>query len=152
MLLLLVRSLHVLAAIWFTCGVAGYIVARLAALHSDDLGGVDALVKMMSRFRNQMIRPGGMLLVIFGLWTAYDESWPRFSLYAIILLVIFVPFMVLTAKGSHKLEALRDEAKQSGAVTPALRAGMRAQALMVGDYGVVAITVLFLLLMLLKPA
>lgn len=151
-MLLLLRTLHVLASIWFCCGVAGYLTARLAALRSEDVHGVDALVKMMSWFRNFMIRPGGGLLVIFGLWAAYDEAWPRFSIHAIILLVILVPFMILMVNGSHKLEAASSEAVKSGSMTPGLSAAMRARPLVIGDYGISIITVLFLLLMLLKPS
>lgn len=150
-MLLIVRTLHVLAAIWYTCGVAGYIVARLAALQTEDVRGVGALVRLMGHFRNLMIRPGGALLVIFGLLTAYYEAWPRFSIHAIILLVIFVPFMVMTVKGLHKLEAAGAEAVKSGSVTPELSAAMRARPLVIGDYGIGVITVLFLLMMLLKP-
>lgn len=151
-MLLLVRSLHVLAAIWFTCGAAGYIVTRLAMLKAEDVCAVDALVSLMARFRNRMIRPGGMLLVIFGLWTAWYESWPRFAIDAIALLIIFVPFMVLAAKGSHKLETASTEAVKSGSVTPELRTAMRARPLLIGDWGIAVVTLLFLLLMLLKPA
>lgn len=151
-MLLIVRTLHVLAALWFICGFAGYAVARAAALKTGNIGSLDALVGMMTRFKNLMIRPGGALLVIFGLWAAYYEAWPEFSRAAIVLLIIFVPFMVLTVRGLHKLEAVRTEAVQAGSVTPALRAAMRDRLLVVGDIGVGVITVLFLLLMLLKPA
>lgn len=149
---LLVRNLHILAAIWFTCGIAGYIVTRLAMLRTADIGALDALVGMMTRFKNLMIRPGGILLVIFGLWTAWYESWPEFSRAAVGLLVIFAPFMVLTVRGLHKLEALRTEAVQAGSVTPALRAGVRDRLQAIGDVGISVITVLFLLLMLIKPS
>src|SRR5579863_3239092 len=151
-MLLLVRTLHVLASIWFTCGVAGYAVARLAALKTGNLGSIDALVGMMTRFKNLMIRPGGALLVIFGLWTAYYEAWPEFSIHAIIVLIIFIPFMFMTVSGLHKLEAASAEAVKSGSVTPELSAAMRDRRLMIGDYGVSILTILFLLLMLLKPA
>lgn len=152
MMLLIVRTLHILASIWFCCGVAGYVVTRLVALRNDDVRAVDALVKLMGRFRNFMIRPGGGLLVIFGLWAAYYEAWPRFSIHAIILLVILVPFMILMVKGSHKLEAASAEAVKSGSVTPELSAAMRARPLVIGDYGISVITLIFLLVMLLKPA
>ncbi len=151
-MLLLVRTLHVLASIWFCCGVAGYVVTRLVALRNDDVRAVDTLVKLMGRFRNFVIRPGAGLLIIFGLWAAYYEAWPRFSIHAIILLVILVPFIVLTVTGLHKLETASAEAVKSGSVTPELRAAMRARPLVIGDYGISIITVLFLLLMLLKPA
>lgn len=151
-MLLLVRTLHILAAVWFTCGAAGYVVTRLAMLEAEDVRAVDTLVTLMVRFRNLMIRPGGMLLVIFGLWTAWYESWPRFAIYAIVLLIIFVPFIVMTAKGSHRLETASAEAVKSGSVTPELRAAMRARPLLTGDWGIAVVTLLFLLLMLLKPA
>ena len=152
MLFMTVRILHVLAAIWFTAGVAAYLFTRLAILKSEDVRGLDALVRLMARFRNLMIRPGGALLVIFGLWAAYYESWPRFTIHAIVLLVIFVPFMALAARGSHMLEPLSAEAVQAGSITPALRAAMRDRKLVIGDWGIGIITVLFLFLMLLKPA
>ncbi|HEY1773863.1 MAG TPA: DUF2269 family protein [Gammaproteobacteria bacterium] len=152
MLFMTVRTLHILAGIWFTAGVAGYVFTRLNMLKSEDVRGVDALVRLMARFLNLMIRPGGTLLLIFGLWAAYYESWPRFSIHAIILLVIFVPFMVLTAKGSYQIEAASAEAVQAGSITPALSAALRERKLVIGEWGIAIITVLFLLLMLVKPS
>ena len=152
MLFMTVRTLHILTALWFTCGTAGYIVTRLEMLKSEDIRGVDALVRLMARFRNLMIRPGGMLLVLFGLWTAYYESWPRFAISAIVLLVIFVPFMVLTAKGSHGIEAASTEAIKTGSITPALNAALRDRKLVIGEVGIGVVTLLFLLLMIIKPA
>ena len=152
MLFMIVRTLHILAGIWFSAGVAAYLFTRLAMLKSGDVRGVDALVHLMARFRNLMIRPGGMLLVIFGLWAAYYESWPHFAISAIVLLVVFVPFMVLTAKGSHGIETASAEALQAGSITPGLHAALRDGKLKIGEWGIGIITVLFLLLMLIKPA
>lgn len=148
----LVRTLHILAAIWFTCGVAAYLLARFTMLKSDDIRSVHALVGLMGRSRDFMIRPGSMLLLIFGLWTAYDESWPRFTLYAIALLVILMPFVMMTVKGGKRIEAASAEAVQAGSVTPALSAALRDRKVVVGEMGVGLITLLFLLLMIIKPA
>ena len=152
MLFMTVRSLHILAAIWFTCGVAAYVVTRLTLLKRRDVHEVQALVGVMERFRHLMIRPGGILLVIFGLWTAYYESWPRFALYAIVLLIIMVPFIVLTVRGTLKIVAASAEAVQAGSITPALEAAMRDRKLVIGVVGAGTITFLFLILMLVKPS
>jgi Ca2+/Na+ antiporter len=150
MLFMTVRTLHILAGIWFTCGVAAYLLTRLAMLKSDDARSVHALVGLTGRFRNLMIRPGSILLLIFGLWTAYYEAWPRFSIEAIVLLVILVPFVVLTVKGGGRIEAASAEAVQSGPVTQALSAALRDRKTVVGEVGIGVITLLFLLLMILK--
>ncbi len=152
MLFLLIRSIHILAAIWFTCGVAAYLFTRRAALGAEDVRGVDALVQLMGRFKNFMIRPGAALLLIFGLWAAYDEGWPHFALHAIALLVILLPFVILVVRGNNKLEAACAEAMKSVTLTPELKAALRDRMLVIGDIGIGTITVLFLLLMLLKPA
>lgn len=150
MLFMTVRTLHILAGIWFTCGVAAYLLTRLAMLKSDDARSVHALVGLTGRFRNLMIRPGSILLLIFGLWTAYYEAWPRFSIEAIVLLVILVPFVVLTVKGGGRIEAASAEAVQSGPVTQALSVALRDRKTVVGEVGIGVITLLFLLLMILK--
>src|SRR5579859_6093246 len=152
MLFMTVRILHVLAGIWFTCGVAAYVVTRFTMLKRQDVHEVQALVGVTERFRNLMIRPGGALLVIFGLWTAYYESWPRFAIYAIVLLIIMVPFIVLTIRGSSKVASASAEAEQAGSITPVLNAAMRDRKLVTGVFGVSIITFLFLLLMLIKPS
>ena len=149
-MLILVRTLHILAAIWFCCGVAGYLATRLAMVRSEDVRGVSALVALMGKFRNLMIRPGGGLLLIFGLVTAYYEAWPEFSIHALMLLIIFIPFMGMMATGSHKIEAAAGEALKSDSVTPELKAAMRARKLLIGEYATAVITLLFLLIMLLK--
>ena len=148
----LVRTLHILAAIWFTCGVAAYMVTLRAMRQEKDIRAVGALMRLIGRIMPLMMRPGGLLLVIFGLWTAYYESWPRFSMEAIALLVIFVPFMALTGLGSHKLQAAVAEALQAGSVTPALEAALRDRKLVIGDAGIGFITLLFLLLMTIQPS
>ena len=152
MVFMIVRVLHILAAIWFTCGVAAYVITRLTLLQRHDVREVQALVTVIERFRNLMIRPGGALLVIFGLWTAYYESWPRFSLYAIVLLIIMVPFVVLTVRGTAKVVAASAEAVQAGSITPTLDAAMRDRKLVIGVSGASIITFLFLILMLVKPS
>ena len=152
MLFMIVRTLHILAGIWFTCGVAAYLLTRLTMLKSDDVHSVHALVGLMGRFRNIMIRPGSALLVIFGLWAAYYESWPRFALHAIVLLVILVPFVVLTVKGGGRIEAASAEAVQAGSVTPALSGALRDRKTVIGEVGIGVITLLFLLLMIIKPS
>ena len=149
---LLIRSIHVLAAIWFTCGVAGYLFTHRAAMGSENLSAVDALVKLMGRFKNFMIRPGAGLLLIFGLWAAYDEGWPRFTLHAIALLVILLPFVILVIRGNNKVEAACAEAMKSATLTPELKAALRERSLMIGDTGIGVITLLFILLMLIKPS
>ena len=148
----IVRTLHILAGIWFTCGVAAYLLTRLTILKQDEVRSVHALVGLMGRFRNILIRPGSLLLVIFGLWAAYLESWPRFTVHAIALLVILVPFVVLTVKGGNRIEATSAEAVQAGSITPALSSAMRDRKTVIGEVGIGVITLLFLLLMILKPA
>jgi Ca2+/Na+ antiporter len=152
MMLLIVRTLHVLAAIWFTCGVAAYLLTRLTMSKSDEVRSVHALVGLMGRFRNIMIRPGSILLLNFGLWAAYYESWPRFAIHAIALLVILVPFVVLTVKGGHRIEAASAEAMQAGSVTPALSVALGDRKVVAGEVGIGVITLLFLLLMIIKPS
>jgi Ca2+/Na+ antiporter len=152
MLFMTIRALHILAGIWFTCGVAAYLLARLTMLKSDDPRSVHALVGMTSQARNFLIRPGSMLLLVFGLWTAYDESWPRFALHAIALLVILVPFIVLTVKGGRRIEAASAEAVRAGSMTPALSAALRDRQTVIGEVGIGVITLLFLILMIVKPS
>ena len=152
MLFMTVRTLHILAGIWFTCGVAAYLLTRLAMLKSDDVRSVQALVGLTGRARNIMIRPGSILLLVFGLWTAYYESWPRFAIHAIVLLVVLVPFIVFTVKGGRRIEAASAEAMQVGSVTPGLSTALRDRKTVVGEVGIGVITLLFLLLMTLKPA
>jgi len=152
MLFMTVRTLHILAGIWFTCGVAAYLLTRLTMLKTDDARSVRALVGLTGQFRNFMIRPGSILLLVFGLWTAWYESWPRFAVHAIALLVILVPFIVLTIKGGGRIEAASAEAVQAGSVTPALSAALRDRKTVVGEMGIGIITLLFLLLMIIKPS
>jgi|GEM_PF-2950373 len=147
-----VRTLHILAGIWFTCGVAAYLLTRLTMLKSDDVRSVHGLVGLTVRIRNFMIRPGSILLLIFGLWAAYYESWPAFSIHAIVLLVILVPFVVLTIKGGGRIEAASAEAVEAGSMTPALSAALRDRKTVIGEVGIGVITLLFLLLMIIKPA
>jgi uncharacterized membrane protein len=149
---LLVRSLHVLAAFCYIGGLSGYLGMRLALLNSSSLEAVALLQRILHRFEKFMLLPGGALLVIFGILTAWLEHWPHFALEAIGLLLLMIPFVVISGPRAQKVDMALAEALQAGELTGRLRAAMRDKVLFVSELATVAIVLLILFLMLVKPA
>ena len=148
---LLIRSLHILAAFLYIGGLAGYVGMRLASVNASNLEAVKSLLGSMYRFERYMLMPGGALLVIFGLLTAWLEHWPNFALEAIGLLLVMVPFVVISGPRAKKLAAALTEAVQAGKLTDGLRDAMRDKVFFVCELVTVALVFLILLVMLFKP-
>jgi len=149
---LLVRSLHIVFAFCYIGGLSGYVGLRLALVNSSNLEAVTLLQHILHRFEKFMLLPGGALLVIFGILTAWLEHWPRFALEAIGLLLLMVPFVVVSGPRAQKVNRALAEALQAGRLTDRLRATMRDKVLFACELATVVIVLLILFLMLLKPA
>ena len=150
-MLLLFRSLHILAAFWYVAGLAGYIAMRIAALRAPSLEAVQLLIRLMHGFERFMLLPSGALLVILGLLTAWLEHWPHFALAAFALVLLLVPFAKISGLRIAKVDAALTEAAQTGRFTEALQAALRDKVLVACESAIVSIVLLILLLMLFKP-
>jgi len=150
-MLLLVRSLHILAAFWYIGGLAAYVGLRLASAKATSLEATASLLGSMYRFERYMLLPGGALLVIFGLLAAWLEHWPHFALVAIGLLLLMVPFVAVSGPRAAKVQTALAEAKQAGTLTARLRTAMRDKVFFVCELVTVVIVLLILLVMLFKP-
>ena len=148
---LLVRSLHIMAAFLYMGGLAGYVGMRLASAKASNLEAVKSLLGSMYRFERYMLMPGGALLVIFGLLTAWQEHWPHFALMGIGLLLLALPFVAVSGPRAAKLQAALAEATQAGTLTDRLRAAMRDKVFFVCELVTVVLVLLILLVMLFKP-
>lgn len=150
-MLILFRTLHILAAFCYIGGLAGYVGMRVASAKAASLETVGTLVKLQHAFERFMLMPGGALLVICGLLTAWLEHWPRFALAGIALLTLAVPFTVVSGPRAKRIDAALAEAGRAGKITDGLRAAMRDMVLFACESMIVAIVFLILLVMLIKP-
>lgn len=148
---LLIRSLHILAAFLYMGGLAGYVGMRLASAKAVNFEAVKSLLGSMYRFERYMLIPGGALLVIFGLLTAWLEHWPHFALMAIGLLLLMLPFVVVSGPRAAKLQAALAEATQAGKLTDRLQAAMHDKVFFACESATVVLVLLILLVMLFKP-
>ena len=148
---LLIRSLHILAAFLYMGGLAGYVGMRLASAKATRLEAVESLLGSMYRFEKYMLMPGGALLVIFGLLTAWLEHWPHFALEGIGLLLLAVPFVIISGPRAKRLAAALTEAVQAGKLTDGLRDAMRDKVFFACEFVTVVLVFLILLVMLFKP-
>jgi Predicted integral membrane protein (DUF2269) len=150
-LLLVVRSLHILAAFCYVGGLVGYVGMRVASAKASNLETTETLLALQHGFERFMLMPGGGLLVIFGLLTAWLEHWPRFALLGIALLLLAVPFAAISGPRAKRIDAALKEASHAGKVTDELRAAMHDKLLFACESVIVVLVFLILLVMLFKP-
>ena len=65
-LLLLVRFLHIISAIWFIGGVIARQIVRLYARRTDDVRHFASMSQAAGRIETTMVIPGNFAVIVFG--------------------------------------------------------------------------------------
>jgi hypothetical protein len=65
-LLLVIRFLHILSAIWFIGGVLARQIVRLYAKRTDDVRHFSSMSQAAGRIENTMVIPGNFAAILFG--------------------------------------------------------------------------------------
>ena len=159
MLVLFLKFLHVAAAIWFISGLLGRTITNWQASKAADVKTVATLMRLSSYFEMWMVRPGSVIVLGFGLVTAWLGRWQLLgstpSCWLLLSTVIYlsaVPIipLVFIPRGKVFASAL-EQSLSLGQVTPALRAAFADRAVRMGHIYEFAVILVVTLLMVVKP-
>ncbi len=160
--MLIMRLLHILAAIWFVGGLLGRGMAFAQAGRAGDVHTASALLRFSERFERLMVIPGSQAVLVFGLLTAWLQGQPllgflqgagvNWLLVSLALFLSGVPMVIfLLIPRSRQRAAALDVAVAQGSFTPDLRAALRDRVVIGSRAAELAIVFAVLVLMVLKP-
>jgi uncharacterized membrane protein len=154
---LFMKFLHIITAFWFISGLVGRTLTMWRASKSTDVQMIRALVGLSGYFEMWMVRPGSMAVLGFGLVTAWLQRWPLGSpanwlWLSTVLYLSLIPVIIFVFLPRGKIfgRAL-DAAVAAGSVTADLTAAFHDGAVRLAHRYELAVTVVIILLMVLKP-
>ncbi len=158
----ILKLLHVFTAFWMIGGIVGRQVVLGRAGQSRDIREVSMLLPVSAVFEKKMVIPGYSAVMIAGLITAWVQGWPILgfiqggrSNWVLVSLLLFlsinpVIFLVFVPKGKLFDKAFQDAAARD-TVTPELSAAFHDPAVRAGHIYELAVIVVIVSLMVLKP-
>jgi hypothetical protein len=160
--MLIMRLLHIVAAIWFISGLVGRNLAYAQARRAADVRVVGALLALSHRFERAMVIPGSQAVVAFGLLTAWLQGQPllgflqgastNWLLASLALSLSMAPLVVFFLIPRSKLRAAAVEnALARTTFTPELRAALDDSVVLGCRRAEVLVVVLILILMIVRP-
>jgi uncharacterized membrane protein len=159
---LLLKLLHVLAAIVLFCGVAGRWVTFQRARRSGQLHAVLGLLEASEVFERRMVIPASMVVLVFGLAAALYSGWPLFGflqgardnwlLVSLVLYVVGLPAVPLyLIPARRRRAAAMQAALAAGSMTAELRAALTDRGVIGFRIAEMAGLVVITVLMVTKP-
>ena len=131
-LLLAVRFLHILSAIWFIGGVLARQIVRAYAKRTDDVQHFAAMSLAAGRIESTMVIPGNFAVIVFGVIFALmidapilgflqgaSRNWLLVS--NILLLIGFLNVPLIFLPRGKLFDAALKDALDKGEMTPELR-------------------------------
>jgi uncharacterized membrane protein len=156
------KLLHVLTAMWFISGIIGRGLTLWQAERETNIKTVVALVRLSGYFERLMVIPGSLVVLIFGLLTAWQQHWPllgflvdrntNWLLFSILIYASMFPIIrfVFVPRGIIFGEIL-EAAIEKNEVTPELKAAFNDPVVRAAHIYELAGTVVIVILMVTKP-
>jgi len=162
MLPLLLKFLHVVAAIWFISGILGRTITMWQASKVSNVQMAATLVHLAGYFEHWMVRPGSLIVLGFGLVTAWTQHWPvlgslqgapiNWLLASTIIYLSAVPIIPLVFIPRGKIfEKALQQALSLGQMTSDLKAAFHDRVVGMAHIYELGVIVVVTLLMVLKP-
>ena len=161
-LLLVVRFLHILSAIWFIGGVLARQIVRLYAKRTDNVQHFAAMSLVAGRIESTMVIPGNFAVIIFGVIFALminapilgflqgsSRNWLLVSNILLIIAFLNIPLNFLP-RGKLFDAALKD-ALSKGEMTFELRAHINDPVVRLAHWFELVAMVLIVFLMVFRP-
>jgi hypothetical protein len=156
------KLVHVLIGFGLIAGLVGRTVAIRQASKSDDLAQVRTLMDLAGRFERLLVIPCSVLVVLFGLTTAWLQGYPILgSLVGGATNWVFVALLISLALGAlvptiflprgRVFEAAMGAANEDGRVTPELRAAFADRQVAFARGAEAVGMVVLIVLMVTKP-
>ncbi len=159
---ILLKLLHISAAIWLIAGLLGRNLVLAEARKTGDVQIVDSLMQVAGRFDNLMVIPGFAAALLLGLLTAWGEGYPilgflqggpsNWVLVSLILLISIQPLVQLVFIPRGKLfgNALQD-ALAENRITPQLSNALNDKVVATAHRYELLVVGLVVILMVTKP-
>ncbi len=158
----LLKLLHVLTAFWLVTGLLARNMTMSRAAKTSEVRSVRVLVENAGRFEMAMVRPGSLVVFLFGLFTAWAQGWPvlgflqggatNWLLVSIVLYLSTIPVIPLIFLPRGKIfETALHEAEAQGQVTPALTSAFHDKVVARAHAYELAATTVVIILMVTKP-
>ncbi len=159
---ILLKLLHVMAAIWFIAGLLGRNLAIAQARKTGEVRMVAQLMQLAGRFDNLLVIPGSWTVLILGLLTAWDEGYPilgqlqggqaNWALVSLILFLTIVPLvpLVFIPRGKAFGNTL-EEALAENQMTPQLTSALSDRIVSAAHRYELVVIAVIIVLMVTKP-
>jgi len=157
------KLLHVLSAFWFISGLIARDYTFWKAAKVSTVHGVQSLLQVSEFFEQWAVIRGAFLVLVFGLLTVWLQHWQLFGFlqgaptnWLLISFIIFgfSGFLIgplgLIARRKQRTQAL-EEALAKGTITPELTAALNDKVVNNFRKTELAVVVLILILMVVKP-
>jgi len=156
-LALLLKLGHVLLAFAMVSGLLGRWILLTRAARTDDVERAHLLADAAGPFE-RLVQVSSPTVVLIGLGTAGAQGYPWLGLttgWMLLTVLLIIPILVLIPTvfipRGRIFEAAMGEARQAGAVTPALRAAWSDPAVAMARRYELAATAIIVGLMVIKP-
>jgi uncharacterized membrane protein len=154
------KLLHVITAIWFVSGLLGRTLTMWQASQAGNVQTTRTLVHLAGYFERWMVIPGSLAVLGFGLVTAWLQRWPmlpplqgsNWLLVSTLLYLSIIPLIPLVFLPRGKVfEKALEHALSVGEVTADLTDAFRDRTVGLAHAYELAVTLIVILLMVLKP-
>jgi hypothetical protein len=161
-LIVLMKLLHVLSAIWFISGLLGRWIVLSRAAEAKEIDTAFALSETAGQFERLMVVPGSMIVLGLGLLTAWMQGQPvlgflqgastNWLLVSLVLFVSSIPLipLIFVPRGKHFAEALA-ASRAHGGITAELNAAFHDRVVFIAHVYELVIVVVIVILMVTKP-
>ena len=133
---LIMKLLHVLTSFWFISGVVARDFTFWRAARVTNVQAAYTLLQMSEFFERSAVIPGGLIVLLFGLMTAWLQGWPVFgflqgatSNWLLVSLILFLgvsafigPLRLIPRRKQRTQAA--EEALAQGVITTELTAAL----------------------------
>jgi hypothetical protein len=159
---LIMKVLHVLAAFWYVTGIVGRGITFWQAGKIANIHTVHTLLQVSELFERWMVFPGSVVVLFFGLVTAWLQGWPIFGIFegaatnwVLVALVLFVgtvsgAALYLMPRRKRRANVV-EEARLQGNITAQLTAALNDTGVRTYRTIELMMMVIIIILMVTKP-
>jgi len=160
---LIMKLMHVLAAFWFMSGVVARDITFWRAARVTNVHAVYTLLQVSEFFERSAVIPGGLIVLLFGLITAWLQRWPIFGFlqgattnWLLVSLILFLGTSAvigplrLIPRRKQRAQAV-EQALAQGGITTELTAALNDKVVNAFRTAELIVLVVIIVLMVAKP-
>jgi uncharacterized membrane protein len=157
------KLLHILTAFWFFSGIVARDISYWRAARATNIQAVFSLLQFSDFFERSAVIPGGMIVLLFGLITAWLQDWPILgflqgapSNWLLVSLILYIGISALigplrmTSRRNLRTQ-VAEEALAQGSITTELTAALNDKVVSTFRNVELVGVVFIIILMVMKP-